>query len=302
MTRPISLLALLACLSPASALAQAPPTAPLVLTTPASARAAALGGAWVAGRDQDVIFVNPAQLIGARSDFALSLARFGPAASGVSMSSAYAAGKMSFTLGWGVQVVNFTDGLTTVPYDPRVLQLVRGPFDAQSAVATVGAAVVYKGFRIGAAAKYAADRSIVNRRALLVDLGVGRALFGGTAALAFQNLGKSALTDLPDARIPRQVALGWSTSKPAGPLDLSLFTQLAARKGFVSPAAGLEAGYSWIEGYSVTLRAGLRRPESDTERPLSLGAAVTGDRLTLEYALRMYDNSRRAHLVTFRWR
>jgi hypothetical protein len=282
MTRTVRLFVLLACVIPASALAQAPPTAPLVLTTPATARAAALGGAWVASRDQDVIFVNPAQLIGARSDFALSLARFGPAASGGSLSSAYAAGKWSFTLGWGVQFMNFTD--------------------SQSAVASVGGAIVYKGLRIGAAGKYAADRSSVNRRAWLVDLGVGRALLGGTAALAFQNLGKSALTDLPSAHIPRQVALGWSTSRPAGPLDLSMFTQLAARKDFVSPAAGIEAGYSWIEGYSVTLRAGLRRPESDTERPLSLGAALTGDRLTLEYALRMYDNSRRAHLVTFRWR
>ena len=55
------------------AFAQAPPTGPLVLHIPSSARTAALANAWVAGRDQDVIFHNPAQLIGARSGFDLSL-------------------------------------------------------------------------------------------------------------------------------------------------------------------------------------------------------------------------------------
>jgi hypothetical protein len=36
--------------------------------------------------------------------------------------------------------------------------------------------------------------------------------------------------------------------------------------------------------------------------PLSLGGAFTADRLTVEYAIRMFDNSRNAHLVTLRWR
>jgi len=94
---------------PAAALAQAPPTAPLVLTQPSSARVTALAGAWVAGRDQDVIFHNPAQLIGARTDFSVSMARYGDQANMASLSSAYSGGKLSFTLGWGVQMINFRD-------------------------------------------------------------------------------------------------------------------------------------------------------------------------------------------------
>jgi hypothetical protein len=35
---------------------------------------------------------------------------------------------------------------------------------------------------------------------------------------------------------------------------------------------------------------------------MSLGGAFTLDRLTVEYALRLFDDSHRAHVVTIRWR
>ena len=281
MTRRLPGVALFALLCPAAAGAQTT-TAPLVLGTPSSARAVALGGAWVTGRDQDVVFSNPAQLIGARSDFALSMTRLGPDENTGSFASTYAAGKMSFTLGFGAQVLNTT---TT-----------------QTSLAVVDAAVLFKTFRIGVAGKYVGDAAAVNRHALLVDLGVARTLFGGVAGLAVQNLGPSTADQTPSAQLRRQVALGWSTTRPAGPLDLQLYTQVTARSGWASPAAGLEAGYSWIEGYSVAFRAGARRTDNNGEKPITLGAAFVGDRLTMEYAIRFFDNSRRAHLVTIRWR
>lgn len=298
-----------ALLWPALATAQAPPTAPLVLTQPSSARVAALGGAWVAGRDQDVIFHNPAQLIGARTDFSVSMARFGKHANMASMTSAYAAGKLSFTLGWGVQMVSFSavDG-SLPPFSPDIFRReetllhVRPTTDAQSIAATVGAAVLYKGFRIGAAGKYASDRTAVNQHTLLADLGVARNLFGGAVAVAVQHLGINTLGDLGIAKVPRQVAAGFSKTQAAGPLDLGVFTQVSHRTGWNSAAAGLEAGYSWVEGFSVTGRVGIRRPETTSEKPISLGGALTADRLTLEYALQMFDHSKRTHLVTIRWR
>lgn len=286
MKRHLTLLTLSVCLWPLAAGAQTSPTTPLVLGAASGARATALAGAWVTGRDQDVVFSNPAQLIGARSDFALSMTRLGPGENSGAFASTYAGGKMSFTLGFGAQVIN----------SPT----------AQASLAVVDAAVVYKTFRIGAAGKYVGDATATDRHALLLDLGVARTLFGGVAGLAVQNLGPSTADQTPSARLRRQVALGWSTTKPAGPLDLALFTQVTARSGWVSPAAGLEAGYSWIEGYSVTFRAGARRPDDIAnqlkEKPITLGAAFSGDRLTMEYALRFFDNSRRAHLVTIRWR
>jgi hypothetical protein len=300
--------ALFVLAAPSLSFAQAPPTAPLVLTISPSARVTALGGAWVAGRDQDVIFHNPAQLIGARNDFSVSVARLGEQAQMASMQGGFTGGRLSFTLGWGVQVINFRaiDG-TVPPFTTdtfrrdEILLHPRPTGDAQSAVATVGAAVLYKGFRIGAAGKYAADRSAANHHALLADFGLARNLFGGAIALAVQNVGSSTL-DGTSAKIPRQVALGYSKGRIAGPLDIAITTQVSHRAGWSSAAAGFEAGYSWIEGMSVTGRVGVRRPETDSEKPVSLGGAFTADRLTLEYALQMFDNSKRSHVVTVRWR
>jgi hypothetical protein len=309
MNRSLTALAFIACAWPAAARAQAPPTAPLVLTQPSSARVTALGGAWVAGRDQDVIFSNPAQLVGVRTDFSLSLARFGPSARGGSLTSAYAGGKMSFTLGWGLQVASLNVPIGAAPpYSANRLlagadnALLRATADAQSAVATVAGAVQYKTFKIGVAAKYAADRADANHGAFLFDVGAARNLFNGVAAIAVQNLGPSTLDDLPAARLPRQFAAGWSTTRPAGPLDLALFTQITRRTAWTGAAAGLEAGYSWIEGYLVTFRAGVRRPETTEELPLALGAAFSADRLTLEYAVRLFKDNRGTHVVTIRWR
>jgi len=38
------------------------------------------------------------------------------------------------------------------------------------------------------------------------------------------------------------------------------------------------------------------------EKPLALGAALTVDRLTVEYAVRFFDGGRSANGVTLRWR
>jgi hypothetical protein len=284
-----------------SAFAQAPLTAPILPTEPSSARVAALGGAWVAGRDQDVVFTNPAQLIGTRTDAGLSLMREGRYTHGLSLASAYAAGKMSFTLGWGFQLAHYTfDPL--MRRSPYPLVIPEQDLDAQSSLAAVAGAIVYKGFRMGAAGKYAADQTSASHHALLLDLGVSHSLLGGVGAIAGQNLGRDRIGRKALSAIPRQVAFGWSRTKPAGPLDLALFTQVTKRSGWTSPAAGLEAAYSWIEGYSMTLRAGVRRPESTSERPVALGWAFAADRLTVEYAVRFFDTGEHAHWVTLRWR
>lgn len=277
--------------APLSVFAQPPDTGPTVLHVPTSARTSALAGAWVAGRDQDVVFHNPAQLIGTRSGFDLSAVRLGPGRSAVSLGSVFAAGKYSLTFGWGAQVVHDS---------------------GSSALVAAGAAIVVKKFRVGLTGKYASEVSTpatnvflpvpVNHHILMADVGVARNLFGGAAALAFQNLGRDSRDNGGDMRLPRQVALGWSTTKVAGPFDVGIFTQVAARRHWVAPAAGVEVGYSWIEGYNLVLRAGARRPETGAEQPVSLGAAFTADRLTVEYSVRFRDGGRTENGVTLRWR
>jgi len=294
------------------AFAQAPASGPLVLRLPPSARTAALGGAWVAGRDIDVLFYNPAQIVNARPGFDLSITQEGPASHMGSIGSVYAAGKWSLTLAWGVQYVTFrADGGATYPYPPDVV-LADGSANASSVLITVGGAIVYKGFRIGAAGKYAADSltavagplsaTPVNPHAVLADLGVGRNLFGGVAALSVQNLGGGSTDDGASFPVPKQLLAGWSTTRSAGPLDLGVYTQIGVRDGWTAPAGGLEVGYSWIEGYNVALRVGARRPETDAQTPFAFGAAFTMDRLTVEYGVQLFDGGRAANGVTVRWR
>jgi hypothetical protein len=294
------------------AYAQAPPTGPLVLHVPTSARTAALADAWVAGRDLDVIFRNPAQIIGTRSTLDLSVARLGPASKMLSSGAIYAAGPRSLTIGWGVQVVGFAaPPAASYPFDPD-LTLEPGTRNGTSLLVTLGGAFVIKGFRVGAAGKYVSDIvSIspavlnpvrVNQHRFLADVGVARNLLGGAAAIAVQNLGSHTRKEGLYLPVPRQIAVGWSSTRIAGPIDLGLFSQVTVRKGWTSPALGVEAGYGWIEGLNVTLRAGVRRPETDREKPFSLGAAFTFDHLVTEYAVRFFDGGKAAHGVTLRWR
>jgi hypothetical protein len=300
----------LVVLRPTEAAAQAPSAGPLLLRLPASPRPAALGNAWVAGRDADVLFYNPAQLVNARSAFELSFTRIGRAATQSSIASTYASGKWSLTFGWGVQFLRFdTDPAAPYPYSPDVL-LSGGSVDGLGALFAVGGAFAFKGFRIGAAGKYAFDSvpaspasSVTSPRAhvLLADLGVARNLWRGVAAASLQNLGGADEND-PSASVPKQWLAGWSITRPAGPLDLGVFTQVMRRDGWTAPGAGLEVGYSWIEGYDVVIRAGARRPDTPAEKPMTFGAAFTADRLTIDYTLRVFDGGKTANGVTIRWR
>ena len=136
----------------------------------------------------------------------------------------------------------------------------------------------------------------------LADVGVARNIFGGVAAFSVQNLGRRSIfgdamtrtmttsdddddeDDDGPPTIPRQMLMGWSTTRPAGRstsgCTRSSWSATAGRRR----RAGIEVGYSWIEGCSVALRAGARRPESGAERPYAFGAALTVDRLTVEYS------------------
>src|SRR5262245_44983614 len=303
---------LIACACPVAAYAQAPSTPPLVLHMPSSARTAALGNAWVAGRDAEVLFYNPAQLIGSRPELAVSVHRPGPAGASVSAASAYAAGRWSLTLGWGVHALGFNvDPAAPYPYSPDVLQT-RGDASGQSLLLAFGGAVAYKGLRMGGAVKYLSDSATtpvgiapavsIAQHTWMADAGVSRTIKGHTVAFAAQNLGPTNSDDPSRLTTPQQYLAGWSISRPLGPLDLSGFAQLTMRPGWIAPAGGAEFGYSWLEGYYVALRVGARRPETTSGNPMSLGGAFTVDRLTIEYAAQFVEGGRAGHGVTVRWR
>jgi len=306
-----SIFALLALAAAVPAGGQAPGTAPLVLNLPLSTRAAALGNAWVTGRDDDVLFYNPAQLVGSRGGFNTTVARYGPSATLGALTASFTGGPL--TLGWGVQAVTYSIAANTpYPFTPEVL-MHSGSVDALALVAAVGGAMTFKGFKIGVAGKYAEDRlssqvgiagaaGYREHGTFLGDVGVSHPLVGGVAGLAVQNIGRGWTDGSQKVDVPLQGSLGWSVTRQAGQLDLGFATQLTARKGWLSPGGGVELGYGWIEGYSAAVRAGVRRPESNSERPFGFGGTFNADRLTLDYAMQFLDGMRAAHRLTVRWR
>jgi hypothetical protein len=273
---------------------------PLLLQLPSSARTAALAGAWVAGRDHDVIFHNPAQLVGnVRPGVDLSLMRYGPASTSKSLASSVALGKWSLTLGWGVQLIDLAPEGTAYPRTVGVLLRDTSSTNT-SALMAVGGAVLIKGFRAGITGKYVSE---LDRHALLADLGVARNQLGGVLAFSVQNLGGGSRDDEEaNADIPTQFTYGYSIARPVKVLDVGLYTQMMHRRGAALPAAGVEVGYSWIEGYIVGLRAGVRRPERGGQHPATLGAAITVDRVSVEYAMQFFEGGRTANGVTVRWK
>jgi len=303
---------LIACAWPVAAFAQAPSTPPLVLHMPSSARTSALGNAWVAGRDAEVLFYNPAQLIGSRQEIAVSVQRPGPAGASVAAASAYAAGRWSLTLGWGVHALGFNvDPSAPYPYSSDVLYN-RGEAHGQSLLLAFGGAVAYKGLRMGGAVKYVTDMATtplgiappvsISQHTWLADVGVAKTMWGHTFAFAAQNLGPTTSDDPSRLTTPQQYLAGWSHGRALGPLDFAGYAQVTMRPDWIAPAGGAEFGYSWLEGYNVAFRVGARRPETDSENPVSFGGAFTADRITVEYGVRFVDGGRASHGVTVRWR
>jgi len=310
MLRPLAFLSLCAVAAPA--FAQAPAIPPLILHLPSSARTAALGNAWVSGRDQDVIFYNPAQIINASRTFGVTIDHPGPGGTAVSVASSYAAGKYSLTLGWGARLLNFgVDSAAPYPYTVDDL-LTKGSANGQSMLLTFAGAIVYRNLRIGGAGKFVSDRVStlpgapavvsIDQHAWLGDVGVARNLWIGVAAFSVQNLGRTTAVDATTLLTPRQFLAGYSLSKSVGPFDLSMFGQATMRKDWWAPGGGLEVGYSWIEGYTFTARVGATRPETTREQPIAVGFGLAADRLTVEYAARFFEGTHPSHTVTVRWR
>ncbi|MEP6495084.1 MAG: hypothetical protein ABJF01_20525 [bacterium] len=319
---------LVALLLPTTLAAQASgsdPYAPVVLLLPGSARALGMGNVGVASRDDDVLFYNPAQIAIAR----------GFSASGERLSATATTGALSsvtrFSTGGvalGMRMVDYKAGANYFPVN-RESMLDDGAATGTSIEAVIGVAQTFKSLRIGANAKYVEDAvpSIRVGRAAF-DLGIAKDMFRSTIGLSVQNLG--AATNVPcglasstrsrdcvippgippfppdtrvtSAALPFKATLGAATARPLGQFD---FVGTAAvsvlRSGFWVPAGGAELGYSWLDGYSIALRAGARRPIVG-EGTATAGAGFTMDRLSIDYALETLSGSRIGHRIGLRVR
>jgi hypothetical protein len=108
--------------------------------------------------------------------------------------------------------------------------------------------------------------------------------------------------EFTSANLPIRTTLGVAGGRGVGEFDLAGTAAVSLlRTNFVVPAGGAEIGYSWLDGYSLALRAGARRPLPG-ERALTAGAGFTMDRLSIDYALEALSGSRIGHRLGLRVR
>jgi hypothetical protein len=299
------------------------PYAPIVLLLPSGPRTLAMGNTGVAGRDDDVLFFNPAQLAIARG-FSASAERYSPNSGGGALSAVtrFSTGGIAV----GMRMVDYQLPLNTYPAD-RGTMLGDGPAAGTSVEASVGLAQVIKSVRIGVAAKYVEDNvPAIRVGRAAADIGVAKDLFRFyTFGLAVQNIGSSMTVPctiahqvaagthdclpsevpsngLTSARLPLRTTLGVATARPLGEFDVVATAAVSAlRMGWLGVSGGTEVGYSWLDGYSIALRAGGRRPLPG-EAPFTAGAGFNMDRLSIDYALETLAGSRVGHRIGLRIR
>jgi hypothetical protein len=282
-----------------------------------STRGLAMGDASTASRDDDVIFYGPAQLAVARGTSASAERYFDRLASGtVSTTSRLSSGG----IGVGAQVIEGrnVESCTQVTVGPNGTFIFSpAPRTISRTRAVVGAAQTFKRIHFGAAAKYAAAQMDDQRTSrFLFDAGASRDFtvrdfIPLTAALAVQNIGTSA-TDTTQLITPLRAALGLASGGPVGPFDLAVALQLAVeqngtsnifREGRFIPGLGAELGYTWLEGYTIAVRAGERTPPTRTDlRHFTFGAGLTLDRISFDYAAEDQVGFRVAHRIGIRLR
>jgi hypothetical protein len=300
------------------------PYAPAVLLFPSGPRTLALGNTGVASRDDDVLFFNPAQLAVARG-MSASFERYSGSSGGGALSSVTRFNTGGIAV--GMRMLNYDAPFGTFPIDRSPAP--NAVFSAgTSAEADVGIAQVYKTVRFGGTAKYVEDQlggERVERAAF--DLGLARDFFRFyTVGLSVQNIGRAmkvpcalVVETAQDANcttpsgaivsnsttsveLPLRTTLGASTSRSVGEFDIVATAAVSMlRANYVTPSGGVEAGYSWLDGYTIALRLGGRRPLPG-ESGLTAGAGFTMDRLSIDYALETLSNSRIGHRIGLRIR
>ena len=290
MKRPFLALASLAISFPLAA--QTATTGPLALTLPASARTLALGDIGVAGRDDDVIFYNPAQLFVARGT-SFSLTRLSETSRGGTMSTVLRLGPGA--VGFGVNYLEYQVAAVQYPLHlPDVLD--RNFAIGTSALGSLGYAQTYRGFRLGVAAKYAMDAIDIERFGNLYgDAGIARDLRNGryTAALSVQHFGPSLERGTENIPAPLTTTLGVSTSRPMGPLDVVATAGLSySDEDELSGGGGAEIGWSWLSGYSIAARIGGHTHHLGQENALMGGFGFTADRMTFDFVAHQLDSKK----------
>ncbi len=279
--------------------AQQYPLAPLVARLPGGTRALAMANADAGGRESDVIFYNPAQLASARGTDG-SAEFYTGANLLVTLSTVLDFGPG--TIGVGVQSLTFSNATPGVAV-PDALGT-SGPNPSSGLVLALGYAQSLFGMRAGVNAKLLEQSVGANRDSRgSLDAGLSRDLWRGTFGLTLQNFGPAFRTPVGRVSQPTRTSLGFTSGRYlAGPFDLmGSATASVIRGGHFVAGGGGEIAYSWLDGYTVAARGGVRRA-AEGEGPWTVGVGITADRISLDYAFESRDHRAGAHRIGVRIR
>jgi predicted aminopeptidase len=245
--------------------------AAIVLALPASARAAALGDAYLGvGGDDAALFYDPAQLATVRGAVGLSVERYLASSVVAAASAAARVGRGSAAV--GVQSIRY-DGI-----DETVASTATGrTLSAGDAVATVGYGVGLgrlrlpgaTALRVGATVKYARQRvAEASGGALAGDVAVAAALRGGgVLSVVAQNLGGDITLLDVSSPLPRRVRVGGALPVAVSP-RVSMLATAAVTRG---TGAGCARRAGWRRG-------GSRAPSRSTCASARASAPTAGRR------------------------
>jgi hypothetical protein len=307
-----TLAAVAACLaSPACAQDRTIPSGQ-ALTVPGSTRALGMGNLALDAAD-DAIFYAPSQLVRARGTS--GSAEFYDARTWLATLSTVVP-LAGGALGAGVQSLTYDQPLaTTIVVAPGS----SAPPSFASALSQAFVVAYAHGapfrLRIGGAAALKSDLGYENERdtRAVFDLGVSRDVPGGVAALTVQNVGRRMLVNSFAVDLPMRTTAAYQLEPiPLGVFDVSAVAGVTWNRrrwlndasGFAAvyqeqwwqPAGGVDVGYSWLDGYEVHLRGGVRHTGVG-DGPYTLGAGISADRWTLQYAFDPRQGARAAHRI-----
>lgn len=278
--------------SPASTLAALPRTdyeGPLVLRLPASARLLGMANVGIATTDAEAVFYN-AGMLGQARGVSVSMQRYGARATASSFASVQTIG--AYAIGIGAQLLHFGTNAQFWADDAArgAPRLADGGNEASSSTAlTVGVGRTIKGYRLGAAARYAEERiGYDHDGALAFDVGMNKPLGPATLAVSLQNIGAGIDLGMVRGPLPTRLTVGYGGG--LFPLtehwDIGMQTAVSVeRDGFVRPAGGVELGYIPIDGVAVVVRGGARLPRERDEPLATAGLGLTVDRFSFDYAM-----------------
>jgi hypothetical protein len=295
---------------PSISLAQGGRTAAIVLELPASARALALGGAYVAaGADDAALFYNPSQLATVEGRAASMSVQ--PYIEGSTLGAVSAAFQLGpGTVGVGIQVLSYGSADEYVCDETTGCE--RGEatgrtVSANDVAASVGYGMTWRTIRLGAAAKYV-RQSLADASGGVPALDVGAAIDvwrGATVGVSIQNVGPDLKTAGSSAPLPRFFRLGASLPwRGVGPFDVLGTLEVAQhREGDVLPLGGAEVTWTSANGLALSARVGaLAHSDGAATSRVSFGGGVRARHFALDYAYQSFDAlALTTHRFGLRW-